>query len=313
VAQLTIAQRLADSRRRLETSAVGQAPREGAWAERVTVIVKTFERPECVVRLLLSVREHYPSIGVLVCDDSRAPLYPGGTEPIQGVRWLTLDYERGHTLGAGRNHLVDTATTPYVFLMDDDHAVVPATQLPKLSDFLDRSGYDLVAGSQGRGDYGTAVFKRVGPIVLQWFYRHHGQVEPGVVRCDRVSNTFMAKTSSLRAVRWQEHVYAREHADFFLRASAAGLRIAQMGGVYVDHDRSCEPCSNALDVGRDHRDAHYRRERLGGRGTLHARALYAQHVLVKNQIAAIIDVALPWEKRALAELIERNSMGGAQR
>jgi len=287
-------------------------PDEGEWSRRVTLLVKTFERPRCASRVVCSIRRHFPRVEVLVCDDSREPLFEDGAQPLPGVTWLTLDFDRGHTLGAGRNYLVDRTPTPFFFLLDDDHVVTAGTRLADMLDFLEGHGYDIVGGAQGREEYGAAVFEQDGDGVRQVFHRHHGEVAPGVVRCDRVSNTFMARTEAVQRVRWEERVYANEHADFFLRASRAGLLIAQMGGTWVDHDRRCEQAAGLwgrlLGDLLPHKDGHYRFLRLGGDGQTRAaarraRELYRRYVLEKNGVRDIVDVDRARDRRALLRLI----------
>ncbi len=293
-------------------------PANDAWLNDVTAIVKAFERPCCVARLIVSIRRYYPSLKILVCDDSKQPLYPDASQPIAGVTWLTLPFEWGHTLGAGRNHLVDRATTKYVFLCDDDHEFTSATRLKPMWSFLETSGYDIVGGAQGSDDYGTALFERDGPRIIQRFYAHRGEIAPDVVACDRVSNTFLARTQALRRVRWQAEVYAHEHADFFIRAGKAGLKIAQMGRIWVGHDRSCEPGRGLL--GRifgtliSHRDKHYNLLRSGGRtgqsqlaAKTEAERLYRKHVLDEHGVTAIDDEYNRKRRRDLMKLIGKPS------
>jgi hypothetical protein len=303
----------ADSRVGLLAERAERARAEGPWVRELTALVKTFERPCCVVRFLRTLREHYPTLGVLVCDDSREPLFPDRSEPIPGVTWLVLPFEAGHTLGAGRNHLVANAKTPFLFSSDDDCLITPGTRLHAMLGFLQEYGYDLVGCAPSRRGYGAASFEQVGDVVYQRFHRHRGLVAPRVVRCDRVSNVFVARTEAVRRVLWEDRVYANEHADFFLRATRAGLRIAQMGGVYVDHDRRCEVPTGLAGrlLGRllPHPDGGYRRLRLGGGpGTAgsparRARELYRRHVLEKNGIRAIVDVKRRRARRDLERLI----------
>ncbi len=305
------------ARARAELLAAGaggtSAAPEGPWVRELTAVVKTFERPCCVVRFLRSLRRHYPTLGVLVCDDSREPLFPDRCEPLPGVTWLVLPFEAGHTLGAGRNHLVANVKTPFLFVSDDDHLITPGTRLPAMLAFLQESGYDLVACAPGRHSYGAATFDQVGDVVYQRFHEHRGLVAPRVVRCDRVSNVFVARTEAVRRVLWEDRVYANEHADFFLRATREGLRIAQMGGAFVDHDRRCEAPSGLVGrlLGRllPHPDGRYRALRLGGgpetggSRARRARELYRQHVLEKNGIRAIVDVKRRSARRDLDRLI----------
>lgn len=273
----------------------GKTPGRAAEIKDVTVIVKTFERPACVAMCLTSVRAYYPTVPILVCDDGREPLFADGEEPAPGIRWLTLPFEAGHTLGAGRNHLLGRVATPLFFLADDDHAFTACTRLDLLAGVLRRHALDIAGGAQDRGDYGGAIFERKGDLVYQRFHEFHEELEAGVVRCDRVSNTFLGRTETVRAIGWEERVHGSEHADFFLRASGAGLRIAQVGYVYVDHRRDCETPTGWL--GRffgpwlAHRDRAYAWLRRGGdRAGADWQERETEFVHKKNGIRAIVDV-----------------------
>ena len=280
---------------------------EDHWTDQVTVVIKTFERPFCVVQLITSLKEHYPTIKALVCDDSRTPLFSDQEEPVSGIRWLTLPYELGHTLGAGRNFLLEQTDTPYFFLCDDDHVFTTGTHLEEMYEFLSNYDYDIVGGAQGRKEYGCAVFEYIDGRVDQVFYQHHGLITERVVACDRVSNSFMGKTDIINHVRWNDQVYAHEHADFFLRAKNAGTRIAQMGKTFVDHKRDCEITRNLAGhlFGRflPHKDVLYRKMRLGKDQKQSAKQLYQHHVLNYHQISTIRDVYSRKSRRALEKLI----------
>lgn len=266
-----------------------------AWWPEVTIIVKTIERPACVAKCLVSIREFYPTLPVLVCDDGREPLFADGEEPAAGIRWLTLPYAAGHTLGAGRNHLLRHVTTPLFFLADDDHVFNRHTRLDVLHGVLRRHGLDIAGGSQERGDYSFAVFTERGEVVEKHFREYHEELEPGVVRCDHLSNTFLARTATVRAVGWEERVYAAEHTDFFLRATRAGLKTGFVGYVYVDHDRSTEEATGWAGrlLGRwlPHRDRMYAWLRGGGdQAGVDARALEEEFVLKKNGLKSLVEV-----------------------
>lgn len=275
--------------------------------EGVTIIVKTFERPRCIANFLDSVRRYYADIPILVCEDSREPLFDDGTEPSAGIHWHTLPFSDGHTLGAGRNHLLKLVLTPRFFLADDDHEFTPHTRLDAMARIMDRHDLDILGGAQDRGDYGGAVFERKGDVVYQRFHEHHGLLEAGVVSCDRVSNTFLAKTSAVAEIGWEVNVYGGEHAEFFWRANAAGLRIAQVGYVYVNHRRDLEEATgfwgHLLGWLRGHRDLHYYRLRQGEDQEVSRAERQKRHVLAKNGICRFVDVRNRRQRVLLEKLI----------
>jgi Glycosyltransferase like family 2 len=250
---------------RLEASPSEPAP---SWAREVTVAVTTYQRPCCVARLLQSIRLHYPFLRVLVSDTGGEPLFDDGTEVAPGIQWLQPPTEFGHSAAVSRNHVLRHVQTPYLFLCDDDQFFTPGTDLPRMHAFLHHESFDLVAGGQGRLGYGAAIFHERGTVLYQRFARHHGLVDVGVVACDRVENTFLARTEVVRQVQWDHRLLSIEHDEFFIRASRSGVRIAQMGSTYVGHDRRCETVSarsarlvsTVLPI---HVDRHYRRQQLG--------------------------------------------------
>jgi hypothetical protein len=232
------------------------------------VAVTTYDRPCCVARLLRSIRFHYPFLDVVVSDTGSEPLFDEGTEVVPGIRWLRPPQQLGHSAALSRNHLVGHVFTPYLFLCDDDQFFTPSTDLPRMHAFLCHQAFDLVAGGQGRYGFGAATFEQRGTVLYQRFGEHHGVVETGVVACDRVGNTFLARTEVLRDIQWNPKLMSIEHNEFFVRASRSGTRIAQMGRTYVGHDRRCETTSArsaqlASVVLPIHVDRRYRRQQLG--------------------------------------------------
>ncbi|MEM8860475.1 MAG: glycosyltransferase [Chloroflexota bacterium] len=279
------------------------------WMKQVTFIAPTFERPGCILNLLKSIRAYYPAIPVLVCDSSQRPLFDDENHLPNGISWFTLPYEKGHTLGAARNHLVTQVKTKYFFLCDDDHVINQHTDLGRMFRFLEAEAYDIVGGCQDKNDYGTAIFEQIGDIVYQRFFEHHGEIRPGVVRCDRVSNTFLARTAAVNQVPWEDRVYGSEHAEFFLRATWHGLKIAQMNQTYVDHKRDCEHTSGVIGhlFGRflPHRDRHYQKLRDGGEKLLglSSKQLEQKYCWEKNGIQKIISTQSQQSKQKFMALM----------
>ncbi len=76
----------------------------------ITVLVKTFERPEALKRLIASVRALYERVAIVVVDDSAEPLRSVSAEI------TTYLHEPYNSLGAagGRNLGLRHVETPYV-------------------------------------------------------------------------------------------------------------------------------------------------------------------------------------------------------
>ena len=111
---------------------VGRRGRGPVDPGNVTLVVKTFERPAVLRRMLASVRKVF-SGPVVVADDSRTPTLPA--EP--GTTVLPLPFDSG--IGAGRNALLAAVETEYVFMTDDDMVLLPDFDLTRIVDYLDRN------------------------------------------------------------------------------------------------------------------------------------------------------------------------------
>lgn len=290
--------------------------REDNWGKDVTIVIKTFERPCCIVRLLKSIRRYYPTVQILVCDDSRTPLFKDNESPQPNITWFTLPFEAGHSIGAGRNHLIDRVRTKYTFLCDDDSVFNEHTRLEKLHEFLESSNYDFIAGAAGKDKANISVFEQVGAVVYQRFGRHKGLICPGVVRCDRVDNVWLAKTEVVQKVRWESRTVANEHNDFFLRASRQDFKIAQMAKVHVGHDRNCEV---ATGIGKflwwilPHRDREYHNFTVASNNFLgirsdRAKALERKYIFEKNGVDNIINIKTPFARKRLNDFLNQSTL-----
>lgn len=180
----------------------------------VTLVLKTFERPAVLRRMLRSVRQVYAG-PVLVADDSRVPFETDDPN----VRVLRLPFDSG--IGAGRNALLDAVETEYVFLADDDMHLLPDFDLTRPLAYLQRNAdVDLVGGRVihlplwRTADYSTARL---------FAYRGAPRVREGVVLDGlpvsyKVPNFYVARTDRVRAVRYDDKLKRQDHNDFFTAA-----------------------------------------------------------------------------------------------
>ena len=185
-------------------------------ARRVTMTVKTFERPDVLRRCLASVRTVFDG-RIVVADDSRTPVSNVGV----GVDVIALPFNSG--VAVGRNAALATVETEYIFVTDDDIVFTPASDIVAAMNFLDdHTDVDLVAlalvelprwripgltgaealfagAAEPRTPYGT---------LIEW--------QPVVSKPGQV---YLARTAAIQQVRWDERIRMVDHRDFFSRAS----------------------------------------------------------------------------------------------
>lgn len=213
----------------------------------VTVVVKTFQRPDSLRRLLASIRRFYPGIAVVVVDDSEAPLDPI-PEGITSYRHFPFD-----SLGvsAGRNAGVREVETEYVLICDDDMVIGRKTDLGKMLRTVQTTRFDLVSCRwmdhepwrsirRGYRRYEGTLEIADGTLV------HHygatrGEID-GLPVFDIVHQFFVAPTDLLRANPWDDRFkVAGEHVAFFLALKEAGALCTRLPDVVVDHYPALPP------------------------------------------------------------------------
>ncbi len=180
----------------------------------LTAIVKTFERPHLLRRLVQSLRRHYPELPIVVADDSREPTR------LPGVETVVLPFDSG--VSAGRAAALDRVETPYTWNLDDDFVIYSGTDVSVATTALDRQPeIDLIGGVLI--DLPHLLKRRANPAGT-----FHSETQPCVplgtvlgedyeVR-DKVSNFFIARTEKVRLVGWTPVLKRLDHADFFTRA-----------------------------------------------------------------------------------------------
>jgi GT2 family glycosyltransferase len=168
----------------------------------VTAIVKTFERPRSLDRLVRSIRARYPDLHVIVGDDSITPY------PRHDVEYIRLPVDIG--VAAGRNTLLGLVDTPYFVSLDDDFAFTDETRLEWLVETLERHAAALVAGDlvecqqkfawrvKRRREVYQGVIRREGDALH--LVRGHSGSLGDAYQCDITPHFFVASTEIIRGV-----------------------------------------------------------------------------------------------------------------
>jgi glycosyltransferase involved in cell wall biosynthesis len=179
----------------------------------LTALIKTFERPRTVRRLIASIRRRYPTLPIIVADDSRQP------EAIAGTDYVILPHDSG--VSAGRQAGLDRVTTPFVLVLDDDFVFSETTDLAlALGHLRARPPVDILGGQL----IDLPFLRQLPPPVGKIFPTTArplipiGSLIDGLRVCDKVMNFYVARTDRLRLVGWDPALRRIDHADFFTRA-----------------------------------------------------------------------------------------------
>ncbi|MBN2119594.1 MAG: glycosyltransferase [Candidatus Omnitrophica bacterium] len=198
--------------------------------DNVTAIIKTFERPKELERLIKSIRKYYPALKIIVADDSRRPYLR------EDVEYYVLPYDVG--ISAGRNFLLNKVNTKYFVIFDDDFVCTKNTKIIDMIKVMEKTSIDLVGGDcmefgKIRKSYHGLLKIRDG-ILYHLEGKSKGSIG-GYPLYDKTLNFFVAKTEKVKEVMWDEKInLAREHADFFLRAKEK-LNITYSPRFSIDH------------------------------------------------------------------------------
>jgi len=208
--------------------------------DQVSIVVKTFERPDLIKRCVRSVRTLHPKLRVIVADDSQDTVH-FENDPYTTV--LPLPYDSG--ISFGRNRALEQVTTPYYILVDDDHCFEPDSNIEGLLLLLESSDFDIVA--MRMIDYRNGKHYSRGELVFagtmeidEGLFRHTVGANRGYhddyPLYDLVLNCYIAKKASTSCLTFDENIkIGKEHGDYFLQAKNKGLKITVAKDAYIHH------------------------------------------------------------------------------
>lgn len=192
-----------------------EKPCDQADYSNVTAVIKTFERPHKLQRLLKSIKRTFPELKIIVVDDSLHPIVLKD----KNIRLITLPFDSG--VSAGRAAGLDKVKTPYVINLDDDFIFSRKTRLIRAIEYLDNnSNVDLVAGEVTYLPYYIRFNYKTDKLMdysAKPIYEK-GTLINGLVVFEKCANFFVARTERLRQVGWDVGLKRLDHADFFTRA-----------------------------------------------------------------------------------------------
>ncbi len=228
---------------------------QDVWVNKPTcdILIKSFERFDCLERLIHSIKWYYPDMPIIIADDSREEV-PEYITSIPNVKVIKLPYNIG--LSAGRNALLKESKAEYVIKCDDDLIFNDETRIDKLIDILEKDKEVDIIGGIWRANGKKAIgwdgkieiinkgiqFK---PLTSKWKVIGNTPYR----KTDLVINFFVARREKLPF--WDERLkISREHLDYDLMLKEKKVNVYYTPSVIVGH----------LHKGNDF----YKEKRFGG-------------------------------------------------
>ena len=230
---------------------------------KITVIIKTFNRLESLTRLLQSLDKLPYRLTILIADDSNQPYSNEILKrfPKSDIQYHVLPYDSG--LSAGRNMLLEKVTTPYFLLCDDDFYLHQSTDLQRVIGIMEENRLDIAGGAfmnyivvNNARNFARillspsktwrlltakpTISRYIGHFVVEddqcTLLISNRQPEKIIQPCDLVNNFFIGETQRIREMGgWNPGYKLGEHEDFFFRARQKGLRVAYVEGFATGH------------------------------------------------------------------------------
>lgn len=198
---------------------------------RLTAIVHTSGRPQCVDRLIKSVGWLYPQMRLLVADDSSKP------QPITGADAVKVP--AGVGVSACRNALLARIRTPYFLLLEDAMELSRRSGVERLLEHVTANRLDIAAGEVIRCQRRFGLFTTRKPEPAHATFEFDADMMkitpghrsiaipiPNVHTCDVTHNFFVGRVDKIRAIGgWDAQLQVDERIEFFYRVCRYGLKV----------------------------------------------------------------------------------------
>jgi glycosyltransferase involved in cell wall biosynthesis len=198
----------------------------------ITLLIKTFERRSCLLRLVGSIRKYYPDVRILIVDDSKNP----ETLKDEYIDYHILPFNQG--ISYGRNYGLEKIKTKYFLLLDDDYVFTPGTDLEKFLTLFQKHNLDILAGrwiQNGITRHFEYQLLRQDDI-LHYIPKPKVKLEDHVYLYDIVHNFWVAETSKvISAGGWDDRLKLEEHTDFFLKLQSMNWRVGYCPDLTIRH------------------------------------------------------------------------------
>ena len=214
------------------------------WESSVTFISKTMSREIHVKRLLHSLETFYPNTPTIISNDGATNLSISVNKRSKHLRIFQFEQDVG--LSYSRNYMISAASTPYVFLVDDDFYVRDTSLdilfLALLNDHADIAGIQIINDQDLKLNFDFSgmidiIDSRSGPYYNFRKGEYARTVGDQCRHKDMIPNIFLAKREALVSVEWDSDLKLGEHEDFFLRVKKQNLKVIHCPFICIYHNQ----------------------------------------------------------------------------
>jgi glycosyltransferase involved in cell wall biosynthesis len=223
----------------------------------ISLLVKTFQRPQCLKNLLDSVRTYQNQYQtafaeVIIIDDSSEEAVILNQKVVDEFSDISICYKvyPFNQLGVsgGRNKGLDLIKEKYFILCDDDYIFDTNCDLSKALEQIKEKNIDILGGHYLNFKKGKLKKDNFFGFIeegeendyISIFTAHFPKYAP----CHIVQNFYLAKTEIIRQLKYPENLPMQEHLIFFLRAKQKGIKVAYSSDLYVKHLHLSSPFYN---------------------------------------------------------------------
>jgi len=191
----------------------------------ITIIIKTFIRPDCCICLVESIIKKYPKISIIVADD-------GDESPdlssYSNVKYMKMPFDSG--VSAGRNLLMDNVKTKYYLSVDDDMVFTESTNLEIPYKILEENcEIDMVGGNVNNIIY-HGLLEKVDDV-MNFYKKKVKKYINNYPIYDIILQFYLVRTDKIVKIKYDPELKIVDHMEFFWRAKNS-LNITYIGDKY---------------------------------------------------------------------------------
>ena len=217
---------------------------------KLTAIIRTYQSPRAIGRLLKSLHRYYPALKILVADDGMEPT------PCKFAERIRLPSDKGQA--ACLNAMLARVRTPYFLVLDEHAEIHRGSNLESLLELVASDQLDIAGGSV------TTCRRRFWFFVKRASQSKHGLLEiagdrltvlpgsrsrgNGFWWCDLVPAFFVARTDRVRAMGgWDPELRDQCQEEFFFRAHRHGIRVGMQSdaSIWQWQEAGSQPTNNS--------------------------------------------------------------------